>query len=235
MNLVKTNSELTSKLGKTTECLNSVTRKMELLNVSVLQNREYLNPFDIVVYRGIVEEIMDELASLDIVSNSVRILIEGCEHILDLAEVKYKDDSCCILGENYEENLNLEDLTGRMVFQLESLITTRGVRKFNVEALGPIGHASLEALKILKNKYNLSVTIYAPNRKYQKSWIFDYIKDFEVNSCKKISGTSSGTVIEDRLQPVIQSSKFCIVWKKDSNEIQCIETKKDITASSYII
>lgn len=222
MNLEVRHSELTSRLGDTIECLNSVKRKMELLNVSVLQNREYLNPFDIEVYRRIVGEINKDLKDLDIVSNSIRILIEGCEEILDLAERKYKDDCCCIIGETNDRNRNMQQLIDRMVFQLEGLITTRGVTRFNVEALGTIGHATLEALKQLKRRYKLDVVIYAPNKKKQKSWIFDYLKDFEVED-------------NSDFQDIAKSSKFCIVWNKDSNEIQCIETKKDSNYGGYLI
>lgn len=222
MNLVGKHTELTSKLGKTVECLDSVRRKMELLNVSVLQNREYLNPFDIEVYRGIVGEINKDLNDLDIVSNSIRILIEGCEEILDIAERKHKDDCCCIIGESKEKCKDMQQLIDRMTFQLEGLITTRGVTKFNVEALGTVGHASLEALKQLKRKYKLDVVIYAPNRKKQKPWIFDYLKDFEVQDNKDF-------------KDILEVAKFCIVWNKNNNEIQCIETKKDCNCGGYLI
>ena len=222
MSLVKEHTELTSRLGKTIECLGSVKRKMELLNVSVLQNKEYLNPFDIGVYRGIVAEINKDLCELDIVSNNIRILIEGCEEILDLAEIKYKDDCCCIVGENRDRYNDMEQLTDRMMFQLESLITTRGVKKFNVEALGTVGHVALESLKQLKRKYDLQVVIYAPSRKKQKSWIFDYLKDFEVEDNKDF-------------REIIEKSKFYVVWNKDSNQLQCVETRKDCNNGGYLI
>lgn len=207
-------AQLTAGLENTVERLNSLKRKLNLLQVSVINNINYLNPFDIKVYRKMVKEVEEELEGLDIIDSNITLLVAGCGEILDEVERQHNlTGSCYILGEDLNLDIEFDEILKRIRFQLEGLLTTRGVKAFYVDTTGELGKASLETLVSLKDKYEISVQMCTPSRNNIKSWVFDYISVFDVNTKEK-----SKSILED--------AKFKIEWDSNVNNLVCIELNK---------
>ena len=207
-------AQLTAGLENTVERLNSLKRKLNLLQVSVINNINYLNPFDIKVYRKMVQEVEEELESLHIINSNITYLVAGCGELLDEIERQHNlTGNCYIVGENPNLSIDFDEMLNRIRFQLEGLITTRGVKSFYVDATGELGKASLETLVSLKDKYEIAVQICTPNRNDIKPWVFDYISIFDVNTKEK-----SKSVLED--------AKFKIEWDSNINNLVCVELNK---------
>lgn len=206
--------QLTEELENTVDRLNSLKRKLELLQVSVLKNIDYLNPFDIKVYRKMVKEVEEELESLHIINSNITSIVHGCDEVLDQVEQQHNlAGSCYIVGEEIKLKTTFCEICNRLKFQIEALITTRGVKVFYVDANGQVGKAALETLTQLKAKYDIVVKMATPNREAIKSWVFDYIEKFEVDK-------------KQDLKDILKDVKFKLEWNVILNNINCLELNK---------
>lgn len=136
---------LTEELDNTILRLNSISRKLILLKEGVVNNKDYLNPYDIDVYRKIVRELNEDISTLKLIDKSINILVQGCDEILNEMEQDLVSNTSCLLiaTDNYELS---HDLKRRLKFQLRGLIAVRGIKRYYINHSTLFGEMVKEVL-----------------------------------------------------------------------------------------
>lgn len=145
---------LAEELELTIHKLDSVSRRLVLLRECVVKNKEFLNEYDLIVYRGIIDSLSKELDELRVNNNVITELLESCSGILDDMEEELKSFNSCYITASTNENLT-EDITERLDFQLRSLIAVRGVKQFYLNSKTSLGKLATEVLNSISDTVNI--------------------------------------------------------------------------------
>ncbi len=138
--------DFTGELNKTIGMLESISRRLVLLKECVIENKDYLNPHDLTVYRGILDELQRDTDTLKIVDKSIQCLVKGCSKILDDMESLVEfGDTCHISCKG--EGVITDDIDTRLEFQLKSLYATRGVKVYLLDKESIIGQKAISLLR----------------------------------------------------------------------------------------
>lgn len=145
---------LAEELETTIYKLDSVSRRLVLLRECVVNNKEFLNEYDLIVYRGIIDSLSEELDELRVNNNAITELLEGCSGILDDMEEELKSFNSCYITSS-ENGIVTEDITERLDFQLRSLIAVRGVKQFYLNTKTSLGKVATEVLNSISDTVNI--------------------------------------------------------------------------------
>lgn len=145
---------LTAELDNTILRLNSISRKLTLLKEGVINNKDYLNPFDIDVYRKIVSELNEDINTLNLIDQSINTLVKGCDEILNEMEKDMQANTSCYLIST--DNIDLtHDLKRRLKFQLKGLIAVRGIKTYYINHSTLFGELVREVLEEINSSLNI--------------------------------------------------------------------------------
>lgn len=141
---------------ETTICrIDSISRRLVLLKECVVKNKEFLNEYDLIVYRGIIDSLSSELCELKVSNSVIENLLESCSNILDNMEEELKSFNSCYITSS-ENGTITDDITERLDFQLRSLIAVRGVKQFYLNSKTSLGKAATEVLNSINDTLNIN-------------------------------------------------------------------------------
>ncbi len=136
----------TEELNETIETLDSISRRLVLLKECVIENKDYLNPHDLSVYRSMLNKLQEDTDTLKIADERIQCLVNGCNRILDDMENLIEfGDTCYITCVG--NGIPTDDIDDRLRFQLKGLYTTRGVKVYVLDKDSLIGNKAIKVLK----------------------------------------------------------------------------------------
>ena len=171
------NKSLAERLEDTVDKLESISRRLVLLRECVVNNKDFLNEYDLVVYKGIINNLEEELRELSVGNSVIEELLFDCREILDNVKKELENfNSCYITSCNLEDVP--DDISKRLDFQLRTLIAVRGVKQFYLNTKTLLGRKALEILNDINE--NIVVKSYSNETTKFKIELNEYnILEFE--------------------------------------------------------